>query len=298
MSPQEPPFQNVIVGVDGRQGGRDAIALARILAAPEARVTLAHVRGRLPADGAPGPDDGSEAADEGAGTDSKDPRALLERERASAQIDAEIESVAADSPGRGMHELARRLGADLLVVGSSHRSFIGRVLLGDHTRDSLNGSPCAVAVAPLAYARVISPLKAIGVGYNDSPESHAALALARELAARHGASIKALRVVQIVTAAYGGYGGAAWGDALEEVLSDAQREMEQLDGVEGQAVLGVAGEALAELGDRVDVLVVGSRGYGPLRATVLGSTSHHLAKHARCPLVVLPRAASDDADVH
>ena len=38
-------FDNVLVGVDGRQGGRDAIALARRLCAPEARIALAHVDG-------------------------------------------------------------------------------------------------------------------------------------------------------------------------------------------------------------------------------------------------------------
>jgi hypothetical protein len=38
-------FDNVVIGVDGRSGGRDAIALAKRLAAPDARVTLAHVYG-------------------------------------------------------------------------------------------------------------------------------------------------------------------------------------------------------------------------------------------------------------
>src|SRR5579859_3719858 len=36
-------FKDVLIGVDGRQGGRDAVALARELATPEARFTLAHV---------------------------------------------------------------------------------------------------------------------------------------------------------------------------------------------------------------------------------------------------------------
>ena len=38
-------FENILVGVDGRQGGRDAIALAKRLAAPDATITLAHVYG-------------------------------------------------------------------------------------------------------------------------------------------------------------------------------------------------------------------------------------------------------------
>jgi nucleotide-binding universal stress UspA family protein len=66
----------------------------------------------------------------------------------------------------------------------------------------------------------------------------------------------------------------------------------------GEAVLGLTGEELAAFGARVDLLVVGSRGYGPLRRLMLGSTSEHLAGHARCPLLVLPRTASRDRDRH
>jgi nucleotide-binding universal stress UspA family protein len=38
--------------------------------------------------------------------------------------------------------------------------------------------------------------------------------------------------------------------------------------------------------------VVGSRGYGPVKRLVLGSTSAYLQRHARCPLLVLPRIAT------
>jgi hypothetical protein len=42
---------------------------------------------------------------------------------------------------------------------------------------------------------------------------------------------------------------------------------------------------------QLDILVVGSRGYGPVRRLVLGSTADYLERHARCSLLVLPRAA-------
>ena len=38
-------FSRVLVGIDGRQGGRDAIALGKLLAAPNAAITLVHVYG-------------------------------------------------------------------------------------------------------------------------------------------------------------------------------------------------------------------------------------------------------------
>jgi nucleotide-binding universal stress UspA family protein len=54
-------------------------------------------------------------------------------------------------------------------------------------------------------------------------------------------------------------------------------------------VYGLTGEELATFGDVLDLLVVGSRSYGPLRRLVLGSTSNYLQRRARCPLLVLPR---------
>jgi nucleotide-binding universal stress UspA family protein len=65
--------------------------------------------------------------------------------------------------------------------------------------------------------------------------------------------------------------------------------------VEGHAVYGLTGEELAAFGDSVDLLVVGSRNYGPVRRLVLGSTSDYLERHARCSLLVLPRV-NQDAD--
>ena len=59
---------------------------------------------------------------------------------------------------------------------------------------------------------------------------------------------------------------------------------------------GLAGEELAAFGDQVDILVVGSRGYGPVKRLVLGSTSAYLQRHARCPLLVLPRIAASPGE--
>ena len=68
--------------------------------------------------------------------------------------------------------------------------------------------------------------------------------------------------------------------------------LEGLADVDARAVYGLAGEELAAFGDGLDILVVGSRGYGPMRRFVVGSTSDYLERHARCSLLVLRRAAS------
>jgi nucleotide-binding universal stress UspA family protein len=275
-------FRHVIVGVDGRPAGRDAIALARILAEPRAHIALAHVHELTPLRAVTG---GFDDAAREAST------RLLEQERDATAVDAELVSLASSSAGRGLHELVEAQDADLLVVGSCARGFAGRVLLGNDTRASLNGAPCAVAVAPLGYAHQQTPITTVGVGYNGSPESESALAIARAFATQHDGTLRALDVVQLPTMAYGGYGGAGLGTLLEDLLADATARLSALDGVEAEAVLGLAAEELAAFAARVDLLVVGSRGYGPLRRVILGSTSTHLASHARCPLLVLPRLA-------
>ena len=188
------------------------------------------------------------------------------------------------------------MNADLLVVGSCSYGVLGRAMLGDATRGALNGAPCAVAIASRGYGAQSTPITKIGVAYNESPESEAALAMARELAAATGATVHALEVVSIPSLAYAGYVGPAFGEGLEMMLAEAATRMKRLPGVEGEAALGIAGEELAAFGERIDMLVVGSRGYGPMRRLVLGSTSDYLERHARCSLLVLPRLAGTDDD--
>jgi nucleotide-binding universal stress UspA family protein len=264
-------FKNVLVGVDGRPGGRDAIALARELADPDAKLTLVIVRG------GPIPED------------LEDSKELLERERQAAGIEAETLSIVSLSPGRALHEQAERDGADLLVVGSCSHGAFGRAMLGDDTRAAVNGAPCAVAVASHGHAGHDAAIADIGVAYNQSPESETALAVARELAARSDATVHAMEVVSLPPVAYGGIMSPV-GEFISGMLEEASARMKALPDLDGRAVYGLTGEELARFGDELDLLVVGSRGYGPVRRLVSGSTSDYLERHARCSLLVLPRA--------
>ncbi len=281
-------FENVLVGVDGSSNGRDAVALALRLASSGAKLTLAHVRsGELDPFQALTP----ELLDE----EREASVALLEGERSAGGVQAELTSIVAASAGSGLHRQAEEQGADLLVVGSSGRGSFGRAMLGDDTRAALNGSPCAVAVATRGYGarggRESNPITRIGVAYNRSPESEHALAVARRVAQASGASIAALEVVSIPAYAFSGPMAPAIGDSIEEIVAEASARMKKLPEVDGRAVYGLAGEELAAFGEDVELLVVGSRGYGPLRRLVLGSTSDYLERHARCSLLVLPRVA-------
>ncbi len=276
-------FKNVLVGVDGTANGRDAIALASRLMDPAGTLTLAHVHaGELHPLHAITP---ALLAEEQQASDK-----LLEDERSAGGVGAELISVVAASPGAGLHRQAEEQGADLLVVGSCGRGALGRAMVGDDTRAALNGAPGAVAVAARGYAAHTAAIARVGVAYNGSPESETALASARELAAPIGASVYALEVVSIPSYALSGMMAAPLGDSIDAILAEANERMGKLADVEGRAVYGLAGEELASFGDQLDILVVGSRGYGPVRRLVLGSTSDYLERHARCSLLVLPRA--------
>ena len=112
-------FSNVIVGIDGGPGGRDALALARHLADGHAEITLAHVYVESPI-ATRAESSELEAAERERSAE------LLEEARAAAGIYATLNPARSRSVGRGLHELAERVGADLIVVGSSSRGLISR----------------------------------------------------------------------------------------------------------------------------------------------------------------------------
>lgn len=275
-------FGKVLVGVDGRAGGRDALALARRLVDRDGELTLVHVHG---SELMPSMSMGVEQREHS--------RRLLESEREIAGAEARLESRSASSVGRGLHELAEAHRAELIVVGSCSRGLAGRVFVGNAARGSLVGAPCAVATAPLGYAERSGEIATVGVGYDGSPESEAALTAARELAAAAGARLQALQVVSIPipTFVYPGYMPAEIGESIDTMLAQAQERLDALEGIEARAVFGMASEELVELGKHVDLLVVGSRGYGPINRLILGSTAEYLQRNAQCPLLVLSRTA-------
>jgi len=283
-------FKHVIVGVDGGDGGRDAIALAKLLRGEEGELTLAYVYRRDP---------DAWRWSSGAYETAERERAqeLLEQAREKAGLEAKLRWHGSPSVGRGLHELAEAIDADLLVVGSSRRGLLGRVLLGDDTRAALNGAPCAVAIAPAGYSAHPVTMWEIGVGYDGSPESEHALGVARKLAAELQTKLSAFEAVELptylLTAPVAGDG-----TTIEEMVDAARQRVASLDGVEPHAAYGQPAEELALYSASLDLLVIGSRSYGPIGRLVHGSTAQQLARSARCPLLVLTRAAREADGTH
>jgi nucleotide-binding universal stress UspA family protein len=274
-------FDNVIVGVDAPQaGGGDALGLATQLASPHTRLTLARIE-VVPRQPWPPPAD--------AVTEAAHARALrqLTQLRESFQVAAHLVCVEAPSVAAGLHELALRRDADLLVIGASRRDDYERTFLGDDTRAVLEKAPCPVAVAPIGHATRPPVLKRIGAAYDGSPESKQALAVARELARAHTAELSAFEALAEPAHVHSIVNPQP---EIDEGLAEARARIAALGGVEPHAASGddAPGE-LARYGASVDLLVIGSHDYRPIDHLLSGSTAQRLADNAPCPLLVLSR---------
>jgi nucleotide-binding universal stress UspA family protein len=134
----------VIVGLDGRSHDRDALALARSLQSVlGGSLVLAHV---VP----PGPAGPGMAEYEAIVW--REGRELLARMSADAGEDVETQLVGPCPAARGLSWVAAEWNAGTLVLGSTHRGAIGRIVPGGVASQLLARAPCAIAVAPLGYA--------------------------------------------------------------------------------------------------------------------------------------------------
>jgi nucleotide-binding universal stress UspA family protein len=274
-------YANVVAGIDGLGGGVDAAALAQDLAPRATRLTLVHVEllAVLRSGGSNEPY-GLER--------STDPSP---QDASSYTPDTEMINVRAASVGGGLHDVAQDRGADLIVIGSCHRSAVGRVLIGDDTRSVLHRAPCTVAVAPGGYADGSRRTETIALAYDGSAQSQVALAHAGLLAADLGAHLVVRHVAQPHVYGAGAFTAAATYVADPDAeIAAAIKQLGPVNGSDVDVTVGFARDELAALSADVDVLVCGSRHEGAVKRVLLGSVSEYLARHSACPLLVTPAA--------
>lgn len=280
--------QTYIAGYDGSDAAKAALRFTRRLAgSAHAEVIAAAVYGQKPE----GP-----AADGPMAELDAQARKSAEDTLAAADIpEVMYVSVGARSPAEGLHRLAEEQNASLIAVGLTHRGPIGRLLVGSVADRLLHGAPCAVAVVPPDAPD--APVQTIGVAWSQDRESAAVLAVARELAERLGARLVVLAVSEPVATAFVGAGVVGADVELDrELHAELEREVQGVvedlagGGAEARVLSGPAGPTLVRAaGEGIDLLVLGSRGYGPARSVLLGSVSRHVVDHAPCPVLVVPR---------
>ena len=208
-------------------------------------------------------------------------------------------AVADLSPARALERIAEREDAALIVVGPSHMGHVGRLHPGSTADRLLGGAPCPVALAPKGYRiHPAAHIERVVVAYDGLPESTQALAAAAQIARATGATLRVVRAFAhdlAVPRVLGVPGFArvmpAALDAAREQLEDAVAELPADARAETVFVEGDPVAVLTRESEGADVLVVGSRGHGPIGAVLTGSVSSRLARTAACPLLIVPRGA-------
>ena len=75
-------------------------------------------------------------------------------------------------------------------------------------------------------------------------------------------------------------------DALDRALAELSDDVRAT----GELIYGEVVDELSVVGERgVDLLVCGSRGYGPVRRVLLGTVAAALVRQASVPVLVVPR---------
>ena len=290
----------VIVGVDGSERSVEALALADLLGPALGRpVVIAHVhpfrqRSSLFAEG-----EYERLLREVAESTFDQIRAHL-----PSVPERRMELVSDSSPAAGLHALAERDGAALIVIGSSHRSRVGRIVVGGTGERLLSGASTPVVVAPAGYAADGRGIEVVGCGFDASSEAARALGWAAEFARSASAWLRVLSVYERSLPASLAVGGALRTASINNVLrrqcaEELARAVAAIDAnIDASETLleGDARELLARESGRLDLLVVGSRGFGPLRTVLLGSVSSALVRSAQSPLVAVPRGADREQE--
>jgi nucleotide-binding universal stress UspA family protein len=226
-------------------------------------------------------------------------------------LDFRVYALGGGSAAHRLYEVAEEEDVDLIVVGSTSRGPLGRVLPGSVGERLLHGAACPVAIASLGLARSRWRLsRPVGVAYDGSPEAGLALEHAAALARTAGVPLRVVGVsVPFSATPFDPRGPRELEDALEyeRSIDEHRREATEaslraaLDRVPGDLeaspVLreGEAAEELVRASEELGVLVLGSRGYGPLRHLLLGRVSRTVTRAARCPTLLVPRGAVAEA---
>lgn len=203
---------------------------------------------------------------------------------------------------------ARRMHADLVVVGSRGHGTIETMLLGSVSAEVADHSP-----APVLVARR-SSIADIVLGWDGSACATRAADFLRELPIFGGSKVRVVSVANV---------GAPWWTAFpvdispemlpmyDEAEEAARREHDELARgmTEQLAMAGIPAEAERRDGDaateilaasnaaKADLIVVGTHGRTGMKRVLLGSVARNVLQHANCSVLIVREPAADVASV-
>jgi nucleotide-binding universal stress UspA family protein len=145
-------------------------------------------------------------------------------------------------------------------------------------------------------------MKTIMVGVDGSPGSQAAVEFGAREAAAHGAALRIVSAWEVPATVLSSSGATpeiylGFENEARRIAGDAAaraKELEPTVSLEERVVEGYAGNVLVDEAQSVDLVVIGRRGRGALAELLLGSVSHRVVDHAKCPVVIVPPASADE----
>ena len=227
------------------------------------------------------------------------------RDRAAAAgLDAVARVQESISPSRGLCDAARELRADAIVCGASGHGGVYRAVIGTTTGSLLHHAPVWVLVVPPDGKPANGPVL---IGYDGSAQAKDAIRAAGKLFPGRRALIAHAWSAPLESSYAGSALPATPADEVQEVAQTLVAMFEAAaadlteEGVALAAQAGLTADPLelrstrrawrpleaAAREHRAAVIVVGSRGRGTARATVLGSVSSGLAYNATVPVLVV-----------
>ncbi|HLM63080.1 MAG TPA: universal stress protein [Acidimicrobiales bacterium] len=173
----------------------------------------------------------------------------------------------------------------LLCLATHARGPLAARALGSVSTDVVRRSPVPVVLVGPVVRRTGVPIRRVLVGIDGSLLAEQALEIAADLGERLGADLELVEVATPMRTGGDVPAGADLRHAVES-LATPPRSYEVLHGRDAARVLadhaGTAGDTL---------LVVGTHGRTGVERAVLGGIALHLARHAACPVLVVPRTA-------
>jgi nucleotide-binding universal stress UspA family protein len=213
--------------------------------------------------------------------------------------DAFVHAIVDASPARALRRFAQRSRVDLVIVGSKHATKPGHVAIGRTGRQLLYDAPFSLAAAAAGLHQRQPGLRVVGVGYNGAPEADVALRVAAELTTAARAKLLLRWVVEDRVPVLSGEAWMTLADWSHEHMWEAERQKALAEAQAAGAQLAIRAEVSATVGDpgyemrtfseAVDLLVVGSRRWGPVARLVTGGVGETLVSDASCSVLIVPR---------
>jgi nucleotide-binding universal stress UspA family protein len=205
--------------------------------------------------------------------------------------------------GKASHEivaLSEEIGAGLIVMGSRGRGGVRRALMGSVSDSVVRHAHCPVLV--VRADPIVLPAKIL-VATDGSKEAELASSSAADLAERTGSELHLVYVGHMPPVYYESPGTWALDPDLqrrmqerveEEVKARLDEQVQQVREAGGEVAgahsrLGRPDAEIVGLAEELGagLIVLGSRGLGPLRSALMGSVSDSVIRHAHCPVMVV-----------